>query len=131
MTTRSLSCLGLLFTLAVCPAFSAPGPQNSTQQTPLTQEQLLAAARGYADRYIDNLPSFICTQTVEQFEADRKARHWHKGDRLTSQLVWDQGREQRTLQLVNERPVSQRTSWRSPLVSEGEFGNLLDSVLGS
>lgn len=123
VSIRRLSCCGLLLALGVC--------AGSAQQTPLTQEQLLAAARNYADQYIDRLPSFICTQTVEQFEANRKAKHWRKGDSLTAQLVWDQGRERRTLQMVNNRALSERTLWRSPLVSEGEFGNLLDSVLGS
>lgn len=91
----------------------------------------MSAARQYASRYMAGLPSFVCTQTVDQFEAGRKANRWHKGDSLTSQLVWDQGREQRTLQLVNNRPLSKHPLWRSPLVSEGEFGNLLDSVLGN
>jgi hypothetical protein len=121
-----LTC-GLLLALSLSAALPAAGFQVLPEQ----QQELLAAARAYSDRYIENLPSFICTQTVDQFEGDKKARHWHKGDSLTSQLVWDRGREQRTLQFVNNRPVSAHKLWRAPLVSEGEFGNLLDSVLRS
>jgi hypothetical protein len=123
MAMRALTPCSLLVILGLCPVSSARGWQTQ-------QDQLLSAARVYADRYMASLPSFICTQTVDQFESDKKARHWHKGDSLTEQLVWDQGREQRTLQLVNNRPLSQGAAWRSPLTSEGEFGNLLDSVLG-
>jgi hypothetical protein len=112
--------------MGLCPVSTAPARQNPA----LSQDEILSAARTYASRYIANLPSFVCTQTVDQFEADKKKRHWRKGDSLTSLLVWDQGHEQRTLRLVNDHPVSERTVWRSPLVSEGEFGNLLDSVLG-
>jgi hypothetical protein len=115
-----LSALGLC---AVLSTFAFENPPGS-------HDQILSAARAYANRYISNLPSFICTQTVEQFESDKKARRWRKGDSLTSQLVWDQGREQRTLRLVNNQPLTDKSAWRSPLVSEGEFGNLLDSILG-
>ncbi|SRR5579884_1803260 len=127
MTARLLQCSGWLLALGFSPAFGQTAPPP---RAPLAQNDLLLAARHYAARYLANLPSFICTQTTEQFEAGKKPKHWHKGDTLISQLVWDQGREQRTLKLVNNRPVAQHPIWRSPLVSEGEFGNLLDTVLG-
>ncbi|HEX4751129.1 MAG TPA: hypothetical protein VH302_16430 [Bryobacteraceae bacterium] len=127
MIARPLRCSGLLLALSL----SATLPVAAFQALPEQQQKLIAAARAYSNRYSENLPSFICTQTVDQFEGDKKAHHWRKGDSLTSQLVWDRGREQRTLQLVNSRPVPAHKLWRSPLVSEGEFGNLLDSVFSS
>jgi hypothetical protein len=130
MVRQPIGSFALLFALHVSAACGAPASQDLPQPAPY-QEHLLLAARQYASRYMAGLPSFVCTQIVHQFEAGRKPKHWHKGDSLTSQLIWDQGREQRTLELVNNRPVSKHPSWRSPLVSEGEFGNLLDSVLGS
>ena len=133
MKISCLSLCGLALALELSPAIAGPVCQNAASpcQNTLTQEEVLAAARRYAARYMANLPSFACTQTTNQYEAGKRAKHWRKGDCLTSQLIWDQGREQRTLQLVNNRPVSNQAFWRSPLVSEGEFGNLLDSVLGN
>jgi hypothetical protein len=125
MTMRAVRWSSILVLAGLCPVSTAPAQQDPAP----TQEEILSAARVYASGYIANLPSFVCTQTVDQFEGDRKARRWRKGDSLTSQLIWDQGRERRTLKLVNNRPVSENTSWPSPLVSEGEFGNLLDNVL--
>ena len=124
--TRPQQC-GLFVALGLCPVWAVafgqgPGP---------AQDKLLASARQYAGQYLASLPSFICTQTTDQFEGGKKAKKWRKGDSLTSLLVWDQGHEERTLQLVNARPVSELPVYRAPLVSEGEFGNLLDSVLGS
>ena len=121
---------GLLFSLALRPALAAPAGQVLSAAQNSTADQLLLAARQYANHYIASLPSFVCLQTTEQFEAGKRAKHWRKGDRLTAQLVWDQGREQRTLKLINNRPASSQSLWRAPLVSEGEFGNLLDSILG-
>lgn len=131
MHTWPLKLCSLALLLELSPAFGAPGCQSTPAADAVSQDQLLSTARQYASRYMASLPSFVCTQITDQFEAGKKAKYWHKGDRLTEQLVWDQGREQRTLQLVNNRPVSQQSFWRSPLVSQGEFGNLLDSVLGT
>ncbi len=122
--------LGFALVLGLSPVFSVPLCQGSSDQSTLSQEQMLAAARRYAGAYMANLPSFLCTQINQQFEGDKKGKHWRKGDRLTSQLIWDQGREQRTLQSVNDRPLSNRKVWRAPLTSEGELGNLMDSILG-
>jgi hypothetical protein len=130
MNLRSTSWCGFLIALGVSPLVSGFCWQDLPERAPTDYERLLAAARTYASQYIAGLPSFTCSQTVEQFEADKKGTHWHKGDVLTSQLVWDQGHEQRTLQMVNSRPVSSAGLWRAPLVTEGEFGNLLDSILG-
>jgi hypothetical protein len=93
---------------------------------------LLASIRQYAERYVDNLPNFICEQVTRQFEAGRKPKHWHQGDTLTAKLVYNQGREERTLEFVNNRPVgTQARLWHRPLVTEGEFGMLMERVFGS
>ncbi len=95
------------------------------------QERLLGAMREYAEQYVANLPNFICIQVTEQFETGRKTTHWHRGDTLTSKLVFNQGREQRSLELVNDKPTKLGgRSWRTPLVTEGEFGMLLNSIFG-
>lgn len=130
MSPRRILACACLSVLGIYPAWTAAAWQVGLPQAPPSVDELLSVARQYGRRYMANLPSFICTQTTDQFEAGKKPKHWHKGDSLISQLVWDQGREQRTLQLVNNRPVAAHPLWHSPLVSEGEFGNLLDSVLG-
>ena len=130
MNLRSTSRCGFLLVLGVSAALSGAMWQEPPGPVPANYEELLAAARTYASQYISCIPSFICSQTVEQFEAGKKGKHWHKGDVLKSQLVWNQGREQRTLETVNNRKVSNVSLWRAPLVTEGEFGNLVDSILG-
>jgi hypothetical protein len=107
-------------------SISRPAPAPSEQQ------KMMAAIQTYADKYVSNLPNFICEQVTEQFEAGRKPTHWHKGDTLTSKLVFRQGREERSLELVNDKPPKPGIRrWRTPLITEGEFGVLLGSVFGS
>lgn len=96
------------------------------------QEKFLAATRDYAQQYVSNLPNFLCVQVTEQFEAGKKVNHWHRGDTLTSKLVYNQGRERRSLELVNDKPPQlARRPWRTPLTTEGEFGMLLGSIFNS
>src|ERR1700730_1015561 len=109
----------------------AHGSYAQTAPNPAEQDRLLALMHAYAAQYVSSLPNFICVQETRQLEAGKKSNRWHKGDTLTSTLAFNKGRELRTLDLVNGRqiePGSRR--WRTPLVTEGEFGMLLSSVLG-
>jgi hypothetical protein len=99
---------------------------------PAEQDRLLAAMHEYADHYISTLPNFICTQVTRQLEAAKKSDRWHKGDTLTTTLMFIGGREQRKLALVNGKPVEPGPKrWHTPLITEGEFAILLSRVLGA
>ncbi len=121
-----------LLTITLClPGLAAEMEQPPTP-SPARQKEVLSAVRQYAERYVENLPNFICEQVTRQFEAGRKPKHWHKGDTLGSRLVYIDGREQRTLEFVNNRPIGSHPGfWRRPLVTEGEFGMLMERVFGS
>jgi hypothetical protein len=68
---------------------------------------------------------------TRQFDAGKKSNRWHKGDTLVAKLSFNQGREERTLDSVNGKPVDPaKTRRRPPLSTEGEFGILLSRVLG-
>lgn len=96
------------------------------------QEKVLAAMRGYAEQYVSNLPNFLCIQITKQFETGENPARWQRGDTLTSKLVYNQGREERSLELVNDKPPKlARKPWRTPLTTTGEFGMLLDSIFSS
>ena len=85
----------------------------------------------HAERYVDGLPNFVCTQVTEQFEAGKRSDKWHKNDVLEQRLVFVDGHERRSMVRVNGKPVEKmRRKARTPLVSEGEFGTLLGRVLG-
>ncbi len=98
---------------------------------PAEQDNLLASMHRYAEQYISNLPNFLCVQVTRQLEAGKKSNRWHQGDTLVSTLTFNQGRERRSLNSVNGKPVEPgRKRWTTPLVTEGEFGILLSRVLG-
>ena len=107
--------------------------KNTDQPAPdaAAQQKILAAMGQYAGEYISNLPNFICEQVTEQFQAGKKGNRWRQGDTLTSTLTFNQGREHRNLELVNNKPLKPgMKAWRTPLTTEGEFGVLLSRVFG-
>ncbi len=123
-----------MWRLLLCILFAFPAllPADDVPPDSAAQDRILAAIRTYADQYIGNLPNFLCDQTTHQFEAGLKSQKWHKGDTLVSVLRFYDGKEQRNLRLVNEKPPEQaRKRWRTPLRSEGEFGILLAEVAGT
>jgi hypothetical protein len=122
---------------AVCAAclscvFSPSGlaEQGEGPSTPgvADQQKILDSIRDYAGDYISHLPNFICQQITQQLEAGKKPTKWRKGDTIVSKLVFSEGREQRSLQSVNDKPVAPSRFIRRPLVTEGEFGVLLANV---
>jgi len=103
---------------------------NAAEPAAAEQQRIVEAMRKYAEDYVSNLPNFVCQQVTMQFEGSKNGKHWHKDDTLTSKLVYNHGREERTLQLVNNKPVRPNARPRSgtSLSTEGEFGLLLSRV---
>jgi hypothetical protein len=114
--------------LVSCGARAAQDASPDTAE----QERLLTTMRAYSEEYVENLPNFICEQITYQYQAGKKATRWRKGDVLTSRLLFSDGREQRGLERVNDRPIrSGVRPWRTPLQTEGEFGILLANIFNS
>ena len=129
--------VGLSFGFAVsvpaAPSQQSGGtaPPSSSDERPNAAQQtaMLAAMGKYADQYVNNLPNFLCVLVTEQYQANKKGEHWKKGDTLTARLAFTDGREHRTLQLVNNKSLAQVTHrWRTPLTTEGEFGRLIQMI---
>ena len=123
--------LGVVSTLVTFLSLPLARAQSDALPNPATQDQILDAMHRYAAEYVSNLPNFLCVQVTRQFDAGKKSNRWHKGDTLIARLSFNQGREERTLDSVNGKPVeSGRSLRRPPLSTEGEFGILLSRVLG-
>lgn len=127
---RNPSGLLPLIALALVPLLLA---QETPPDAPSIEQQdhIVSAMRRFAESYVSNLPDFICRQTTYQFQSAKNGKHSHQGATLTAKLAYSNHREQRTLELVNNKPVGSGShSWRAPLTTSGEFGMILDSVFG-
>lgn len=123
--------IGHAAAIALVACFAARGAQDTAPDS-ADQERMLEAMRLYAGQYVANLPNFICEQVTHQFEAGRKPNRWRTGDILTSKLLFSNGREERNLELVNDKPIRPGIRrWHTPLQTEGEFGILIDRVFSA
>ena len=132
MTLRRIS----RWRMAVLAAFLAAHVDAQDTPAPASppaedQQKILNAMRTYAERYVSELPNFICDQVVRQFEAGKKSKRWREGDSLQYKLSFNGGRDTRTLQIVNNKPIDgAKRRWRAPLITQGEFGNKFARVFG-
>lgn len=132
MASARIQCLLIVCVVGTSLSPRTQAVQSSQPQSADEQDRLLASMREYAQQYVSNLPNFMCVQVTHQFEAGKKQTRWRKGDTLTAKLVFSNGREERSLERVNDRPVERGSwRWRAPLSTEGEFGILLGTVFGS
>ncbi|MDQ2773378.1 MAG: hypothetical protein M3Y57_00380 [Acidobacteriota bacterium] len=115
--------VGILFLSSMCRA-QDPAPDVAQQRA------IRSAMAGYAEKYVSSLPNFLCELTTEQYQSGTKHPRWKRGDTVTVQLTFSNGKEKRLLEAVNDKPVkSPFVRLRSPLTTEGEFGAILADAL--
>jgi hypothetical protein len=104
---------------------------NAATEAPdsVEQQKILDRVRQSAARYLDSLPNFVCSRVTQQYEAGRKPQHWKQRDTLTERLIFNQGKEDLSLQLVNGKAVPADRFIARPLETSGEFGELLKTIL--
>lgn len=111
--------------------FAQSASGDSPGQPAAAQQHILDRMRAYADGYVANLPNFLCDQVTRQYEAGKRSNKWRSGDTLLAKLSFHEGNEDRHLDQVNGKAIKPgRKGWKTPLITEGEFGILLSRVLG-
>jgi hypothetical protein len=112
-----------IVTLALRAAVDSPGVSQ--------QQRMLDKVKQCAGRYLENLPNFVCFLVTEQYEAGKKPKHWTQRDTVTERLIFNRGKEDRILEMVNGKAVSKGRFVTRPLQTEGEFGGLVSKVLNA
>lgn len=115
------------------PLSPAPAPTLNAVQPTATRahidDDVITKAREVAFSYSKTLPNYIVKQVTNRYSTvpdQHKAYAWQALDVVTSDLVYENGRERYTNTMVNGKPteyVEHTGSW-----SEGEFANMLLAV---
>ncbi len=119
-----------LFLCLVLPSASAFA-QSGNAPTDAEQQEMLDRLRQSATRYLRTLPNFVCNRVTEQFESGKKPEHWKRGETLTARLIFNQGKEDIKVELVNGKAIPADRWVNRPLETSGEFGNLLNEIIDS
>jgi hypothetical protein len=121
-----------LVLIETCARPASADDQQERQLVPERASEIVGKVRTYAADYMDRLPNFVCMQTTTHSAAGKKGERWRKKETQTAQLVFAGGKEKRTVQAVNGKPVpdGRWRGTRNALTTEGEFGILLANILG-
>jgi hypothetical protein len=115
-------------------SISRPRPQsavddddNSLDQRPLgarQQDPLVSKAADAALAFTETLPNYVCQEVASRYESQTSPPSWHALDVVTTDLVYQDGKENYRNIMVNgkptNKPLEETGAW-----STGEFGTLL------
>lgn len=92
---------------------------SSRQLDPLVRKATEAALQ-----FTQTLPNYVCKEVVSRYESETSPPSWHAVDVVTTDLVYDQGKENYKNIMVDgkpsTKPLEETGAW-----STGEFGTLL------
>ena len=108
---------------AVLPWFASPPPPTVGEL-----RQVFGEAVRKALVYTENLPDFICTETVHRYEYLAARGGWALKDTLTLQLTYFEHEENYKLTALNGRKTGLTYEQTGGALSKGEFGSMLYSV---
>ena len=104
----------------------AVGRPQKTTAGPVESDPVLEAARGWAMRYSQTLPDFVCTEFIRRYQ------NWtgtdFQLDTLTFRVSFYHQREAYELFARNQRPSHQLVESLNGSISRGEFGSALRLV---
>lgn len=104
-----------------------PLPLLDTPAAPTAPEQtaVVEATRASALAYADNLPNFLCTETVHRLRESGRGGPWKPEDTLKLDVAYSEKREGYKLLEVNGRPATKTLAEVGGYYSTGDFGTLL------
>ncbi len=95
-------------------------------------DPVIEQAREAAFSFTDTLPNYVVKQITNRFatgQANRGRTSWQPLDIVTTDLIYEDGKERYTNIMVNGKStkyIEQTGSW-----SEGEFASMLQAILGA
>jgi hypothetical protein len=95
-------------------------------------DAVIEQAREAAFSFTDTLPNYVVKQITNRFatgQANRGRTSWQPLDIVTTDLIYEDGKERYTNIMVNGKPtkyIEQTGSW-----SEGEFASMLQAILAT
>ena len=88
-------------------------------------DDLIRKATDAAFDFTQNLPNYVCLELINRYESDSKPVNWQAVDRVQTNVIYENGKEDyRNLQ-INGRPVNKKMEEMGGAWSTGEFGTML------
>lgn len=106
---------------------------SRTQEEPAAPIQapdpFIEKARAAADSFSEKLPNYICKEFMARFASTIHPADWRALDVVSSDLVYEDGRESYRNLAINGKPIKKAMEQLDGAWSTGEFGTMLRDVL--
>ena len=105
----------------------APPPVPEAAAEP-AEDPLLAKARAAVTSFTETLPNYVCQEFISRYDSDTVKADWRALDVVSSEVVYEDGRESYRNLKVNGKAVNKSIEEVGGSWSTGEFGTLMRSL---
>jgi len=105
-------------------------PEPPDDQAPLGSHQedpLIRKASEAALSFTETLPNYVVQEVVSRYESEAKPANWHAVDVVSTDLVYENGKEDYRNITVNGKPSTKKLE-ETGAWSTGEFGSVLIDI---
>ncbi len=115
-------------------AATAPGASNETRATseaseapeaPPTDDPIIEKAKQATVAFTEELPNYVCKEFMARYESTRQPADWQALDVVSTDIIYEAGRESYRNIAVNGKPFQKGMEQMSGAWSTGEFGTML------
>jgi hypothetical protein len=92
-------------------------------------DPVIEKARDKAGEFTETLPSYVCQEFMARFVNTSHTVNWQPQDVVSTEVVYDQGKESYRNVAVNGKPVKKNIEQLGGAWSTGEFGTVLIDLL--
>ena len=96
-----------------------------------TSDELLQRTFDWASTYNRGLPNFVCEQETTRYYEQSRSSGWQASDIVTAKVIYEDGKEDYRDITVGGKRTSKSMMELGGSTSTGEFGSILNSLLGS
>jgi len=88
-------------------------------------DDLIRKATDAAFDFTQNLPNYVCLELINRYQSETKPANWQAIDRIQTNVVYENGKEDYRNLMVNGRAVNKTMEQMDGAWSTGEFGTML------
>jgi hypothetical protein len=116
---------------AAAPAPAAPQEKRETAETrevpeaPPSDDPVIEKARQATVAFTEKLPNYVCKEFMARYESTRQPADWQALDVVSTDIVYEAGKESYRNIAVNGKPFQKGMEQMSGAWSTGEFGTML------
>ncbi|HXN45141.1 MAG TPA: DUF5666 domain-containing protein [Bryobacteraceae bacterium] len=102
-----------------------PREASEVPEAPPTDDPIIEKAKQATVAFTEKLPNYVCKEFMARYQSSRQPADWQALDVVSTDIIYEAGRESYRNIAVNGKPFSKGMEQMSGAWSTGEFGTML------